>query len=265
MSDIKLWRYFDLLKFFAFLDGRIYFVRADKFKDKYEGAIPKTCFESFVEQSSYRNDEKEKQLVRDAYLKKFDERKKKAAISCWHINEKESAPMWDMYTNAGQGIAICTSMDKLKSIPKPNEYELEGFEVNYIDFDSEFKEEYFYNELLTFTTKRIEFKHEHEYRMLLFKVNNNSAPFKGFKTDFMNSSKNHKIVEGGFVSNVYDMPEEGVSIKIDPSAIIDEIVMSPYMKSYEIESVQKIIELYNKKNGTEFKVRESNLYSNLMY
>lgn len=100
--------------------------------------------------------------------------------------------------------------------------------------------------------------------MLLFKINN-SAPFKDFKTDFMNPPKDHEIVEGGFVSKVYDMPEEGVSVKIDPSIIIDEIVMSPYMKSYEIKTVQKIIELYNKKNGTEFKVRESNLYSNLMY
>jgi hypothetical protein len=265
MEEVKVWRYYDLVKFFALIKGEIYFARADKFKDKYEGAIPKKNFQGFVEWSAYGNDEKEKELVKKVYKKKFDEKKRKAAISCWHINENESAAMWEIYSKAGQGIAVRTTIDKLNSIRKPDDYELEKFEVNYIDFDNEYKDEYNYQELLPFKNKRSEFQHEREYRMLIYQNNFDSMPFKDITIDFWNPLKAHKIVEKGFVSKVNDMPEKGISIKIDSASLIDEIVASPYMESYEIGIIQNLLDLFNKENNTNLKIRRSNLYNDLAY
>lgn len=82
--------------------------------------------------------------------------------------------------------------------------------MNYLDFDTEFKEEYFYDEVLTVTTKRKKFKQEQEYRMMLFKIDSNSVPFKDLRVDFMNQPKAHELVKERFVPKLYDMPEKGV-------------------------------------------------------
>lgn len=261
MEDLKLWRYYDLVKFFALINGEIYFARADTFDDRYEGAMPKRNFQEHVEWMGYGVDKLEKDLVKREFEKKFDEKKKKAAISCWHINESESAAMWEIYSKGGHGIAVRTRMSKLNAaIQKPNDYELEGFKVKYIDFDLEYKADYNYFELLPFMNKRLEFEHEHEYRLMLYQHNLNSRPFK----DGI-SMKANEIVRYGYVSKLNDIPEDGIAIKVDPSSIIDEILASPYMKSYELSIIQKLLDLINNANGTDFIIKRSKLYDKLAY
>src|SRR4051812_47622134 len=113
MEDKKLWRYYDLIKFLTLINGEIYFARADSFKDKYEGALPKKNFEAEIGWLSYDASDLERKKVIKEVIKKVNEKKKKAAISCWHINESESAAMWDIYSKAGMGIAVSTTLDKL--------------------------------------------------------------------------------------------------------------------------------------------------------
>ena len=35
------------------------------------------------------------------------------AVNCWHINEHESAAMWDLYLKSNEGIAIQSTYQKL--------------------------------------------------------------------------------------------------------------------------------------------------------
>ena len=39
----------------------------------------------------------------------------KFGVSCWHIDEHESEAMWQLYTAAGQGIAIESTKARLES------------------------------------------------------------------------------------------------------------------------------------------------------
>jgi|GEM_PF-183502 len=193
MPDNKLWKYLDVIKFLTLVNGELYFARADKFKDKYEGAIPKQNYLQFAEmyrraklnqkdinQSGTNIDMKytrkglpkgiEKD-IRKEFFRKFNERKKKVAISCWHLNESESAAMWEVYSRAGQGIAICTTLEKLHKIKKPHGYEMEMFKVDYIDFDKTYDAGFTDYELLPFKNKRKEFEYEHEFRIMLYQKN----------------------------------------------------------------------------------------------
>ena len=240
MGENKLWKYYDVLKFLTLINGELYFARADKFKDKYEGAIPKQNYLHFAELyngpihgSNGRND------IRKEFLEKFSERKKKAAISCWHLNDSESAAMWEVYSRAGQGIAVCTTLEKLKKIKKPEGYEMQMFKVDYIDFNETFNESYINYELLPFKNKRKEFEYEHEFRIMLYKRDK--------------------------ASELSCLPEEGIKLGINTAELIDGIIASPDMAGYEVSEIQKILDMINKLNGTEFTIKRSGLYENLHY
>ncbi len=92
-----VWRYMSFEKFANILEtGSLFFTRADKFDDKFEGYI------RTVEQASNFGE----------YI----------MCSCWHHGEEESMGMWDKYQLRNSGIAIKTTMENLKnSLPdKPD-------------------------------------------------------------------------------------------------------------------------------------------------
>lgn len=291
MSGNKLWRYYDLIKFLALVNGELYFARADKFKDKYEGAIPKQNFLHFAEfyyQSEFCNDatfrnNAENRLetlptdlkihmdripsdirnrIRNKFLENFRERKKKVAISCWHLNESESAAMWEVYSRAGQGIAVSTTLEKLEKLAKPCGFEMEMFKVDYIDFDKTYDKDYISHELLPFKIKRKEFEYEHEFRIMLYKKNEEFNKVKEQKSGD-NSLNNSGSPDS--VSELDFLPEEGISISINTCELIDEMIASPDMKEYEVAEIQNILDLINQLRGTNYTLKKSGLYENLNY
>ncbi len=291
MPGNKLWRYYDLIKFLALVNGELYFARADKFKDKYEGAIPKQNFLHFAElyyQSEIKNDTTLRNKVgnrgetlpndlkihmdrvpadirnriRDKFLENFKERKNKVAISCWHLNESESAAMWEVYSRAGQGIAVSTTLEKLEKLTKPYGFEMEMLKVDYIDFDKTYDKDYISHELLPFKIKRKEFEYEQEFRIILYKKNEDFNKVKG-KNSGDNSLKNSGFPDS--VSELDFLPEEGISLNINTCELIDEMIASPEMKDYEVAEIQKILNLINQLRGTNFTLKKSGLYENLNY
>ncbi|WP_242855658.1 DUF2971 domain-containing protein [Ruminiclostridium josui] len=181
MKDQKLWRYYDLIKFLTLINGELYFARADSFKDKYEGAIPKQTFQSMIENFKDYSTAKNKDDIILEFQKIFNEKRKKAAISCWHINDTESAAMWELYSKAGFGIAVNTTIEKLaNSLVIPEGYKMIMSQVNYIDFDKENNTDYIYNELLPFKNKRKEFIYENEFRIILYKESKDSTSVSSY-------------------------------------------------------------------------------------
>ncbi len=290
MSESKLWKYLDVIKFLNLVNGELYFARADKFKDKYEGAIPKqnylqfaeqygrTKFQDFVREPEHVkggeqiNSETDlKRDIKKEFIRKFNERKKKVAVSCWHLNESESAAMWEIYSRAGQGIAICTTLDKLHRIKKPAGYEMEMFRVDYIDFDKTYEDGFTDYELLPFKNKRKEFEFEHEFRIMLYQKKReivNRAEANGSQLDV---SKNHNNPEYGqavpqdFTSRLNYLPEAGIRVNIDAAELIDMIIASPEMKKYEVAEIQKLLDLINRIKGSNYRIKRSRLYENLRY
>ena len=185
---MKIWRYVDLAKFIHMLaTGTLYFPCATtQLKDPYEGWLPrshikameqinrgildqmKTTQDSFLAQHPTRDrapfdslrDETERKLNLQKLLR---EANSKFGVNCWHINEHESEAMWQLYTAAGQGIAIESTKARLEDALRGEGIIVD--QVRYMDFDSDEIErgQRHYGLFL----KRKSFAHEQELRAMI--------------------------------------------------------------------------------------------------
>lgn len=217
-SSIKIWRYLDFTKFVSMLVNKgLYFPVANKFDDQFEGSfsIVNKKLRPMIHKELHVN-YNEKQIG-DFFL----ELKKWICISCWHINEFESAAMWKIYSSNSESICIQSTYEKLVQVlPKNIEIGL----VNYVDYEKEWIPE---NDVLSpFLYKRKAFEHERELRAILNLSN---------KTNFNNLNFNK---ESAFY---------GKWINIDLQLLIENIFVSPNSPKCFFELVNNMIKLFKLK------------------
>jgi hypothetical protein len=106
-----IWRYIDLFKFESLLrDSSLFFCRADKFSDPFEGSLPKKESEHIkqseliaeflgeeVDQLPGQASWEPARRVRARYLRSF-------IVNCWHIDIAESDAMWKLYLQNEDGV-----------------------------------------------------------------------------------------------------------------------------------------------------------------
>ncbi|MBL4788227.1 MAG: hypothetical protein JKY60_03995 [Kordiimonadaceae bacterium] len=110
LLTLKIWRYLDLEKFRSLLEQQaIYFSSARQFDDAFEGSITKRHFAYRLKTSQgvfgVESDFQQKHTS-DA----FYELTRLTKVSCWHMNQHESAAMWKLYLKDGKGIAIQSTL-----------------------------------------------------------------------------------------------------------------------------------------------------------
>ncbi|WP_176397617.1 hypothetical protein [Bacillus cereus] len=156
-DEVKIWRYMDFTKFVSLLDQRMLFLtRSDKFLDKFEGTYP-TLIES-------RRSDISNQDIAHKIVEVSKELKKRTFVNCWHKNEYESAAMWNLYLKSEEGIAIQSTVGKLKESLNQDEKDLYIGEVRYINYNVDYIEGDCH--LKPFVHKRNSFEHEKEIRIL---------------------------------------------------------------------------------------------------
>ena len=150
-----VWRYMSFEKFANILATEsLFFTRADKYDDKFEGYVPESTTLSYESSGS--------QIVPNF--------RQYIMCNCWHHGDEESMAMWDKYHLRNNGIAIKTTMGNLKnSLPdKPNVFigKIDYIvDYNQIDMVEDVPPEiwlhypYFY--------KRTPFKYEQEVRAII--------------------------------------------------------------------------------------------------
>ena len=95
-----LWRYMSFEKFINILvKGSLFFTRADKYDDKFEGYIPEAIMRYYGSPN----------IRIEPDLREY------IMCNCWHHGEEESMGMWDKYHIRNSGIAIKTTMGNLKN------------------------------------------------------------------------------------------------------------------------------------------------------
>jgi hypothetical protein len=213
----------DLSKFVAMLKDRsLFFTRADKLGDPFEGSTTKLTKEIINNTFSAPH----QQSLREAFGRVNTTAVSHVAISCWHENEHESAAMWKLYLSGGEGIAIRSSFNRLTgSLPTWNgETDVRLIyvgAVNYVDYGSTFIDPT--NVYWPFVHKRIGFQHEREIRAVM-RVN---APF----------------LDGG------------ENVPVDMNVLIESVSVAPTARSWFGEVVRSLVERY----GYTFPVHTSRL------
>lgn len=112
-----IWRYMPLDKYIDLLYRKeLFLCRLDKLEDPQEGSWTK----QEIDKSPWPEDA-------------IQEFKEWSFINCWHLNKVESAAMWELYSSKNAGIAIKTTIGKLKNSLKEDSKRLHIGKVNYVD------------------------------------------------------------------------------------------------------------------------------------
>ena len=222
-----LWRYMSFEKFANILATEsLFFARADKYDDKFEGYIPESIKESY-ESAGIHID-----------LNTFHTFRPYVMCNCWHHGEEESMGMWDKYHLRNSGIAIKTTMGNLKnSLPEEPPDVFIG-KIEYINNHNQIKMPGDIGNLLYYPYfyKRKPFEYEQEVRAIINIVS---------------------ITDIASISG--DAPYEfGRPLRIDVKTLIgenSEVIVSPYADEWITSTLELIVKRY----GYQFPVNPSRL------
>ncbi len=160
-NKVTVWKYMDFTKFVSLISsGKLFYCRADKFRDPYEGTYPIKNREADDLMFAGIHPEHRAGIANQLY-EHIKWTRQWTYISCWHINEFESAAMWDLYARTEEAIAIETTYERLASSVSGHAYiglvEYINYQEDYIPIDNVF---------YPYLFKRKSFEHEKEARIL---------------------------------------------------------------------------------------------------
>jgi hypothetical protein len=218
--EILLWRYLDLSKFIALLhDQALYFARADELGDPFEGSLPKQNRKILQETLTLQLGSSKAEQNLNNLAKTNKSFLTIMNISCWHMNEHESAAMWGLYGKSNDAICIQTTYKILASILPE---QVNAGLVTYIDYErTSFDGGNIFNQ---FMHKRISYEHERELRAI---VVSNFPP--------------------GGPPNLPDnfvFSEHGVKVPVDLNLLIQNIFVSPASPKWFMEIVESLRDHY---------------------
>jgi hypothetical protein len=241
-SDTKIWRFLDFEKFESLIKSEaLFFCRADKFEDQFEGSIP--IKEAQHRISFYKDTMPENEQFALSQIKGIQELHKKLksaiVVNCWHINNFESDAMWKLYQREISGIAIESTVGKLWDSLSKSQEKISQSKIRYLDYEKDIwhhKTEYpftKYNMITPFVHKRVEFEHEKEYRVF------------------------EQISEAITDENYWDKMENinGKFHNVDVEILIESIYWHPLVDEYTKIKTMNLCKKYKK----HFKFIESNL------
>jgi len=197
----------------------LFFCRADRFDDKWEGVFPIKMIEKFelderqipsADGNTYTLCQWQMQKEARSHL-----------INCWHANENESFAMWKIYSDDKHPfIAVQSTLGRLKQSFDKTEDRVWIGEVEYIDFRKWEPHNEFFNVdrpdiLSAFFMKWHYFSYENEIRAVI-----NRAFSK------------HKNEKGIFVST-------------DLAELVENVYLSADTNREEEQRVRQLLEQYN--------------------
>lgn len=157
-QSTSIWRYMDFSKFVWFLENNaLYFSRLDKFADPYEGSLP-------LLNRNNMSDEGYDPVANCAptFADRVEQLSRNSAfVNCWHMNEHESAAMWQLYSRSG--IAVRSTLQRLCGSLQSCPRDVYVGIIRYVDFEKDFLDPL--NRFNLALTKRRSFEHERELRV----------------------------------------------------------------------------------------------------
>lgn len=205
-ENTVIWRYLDFTKFMSLLSTQnLFFSKASNFEDPFEGSLPLKTLNRRLRQFPDVSDI-------DRIINPFPY-ENWFFINCWHCNKYESAAMWKLYLDSGNGIAIKSTFKRLKSSFIDNEvnrnHQINIGLVDYIDYEVDDIDDSF--ACNRFLVKRKSFEHESELRATILKQNEDI---------------------------------NGIEVSVDLKELIESIYISPSAESWFETLIRKVIEDY---------------------
>lgn len=249
-DEDTLWRYTNFEKFVNLLDTEsLFFTRADKFEDPYEGFIPQSIIDAYKQ---YLNSITTENMV-EKIIRENEASRKYVMCNCWHQNVVESMAMWEKYHMRDSGVAIKTTMQKIKnSLTSKHAIYIGNIEYIYDNMnDDQYMQNFLQSETLLakkltyfpYFRKRKEYEHEQEVRLIV--------DIDPFVMDALSNQTVDIFLETGLP----DICDIGMLFNIEVNELIDEVIVSPYAEDWITETVRSVVQKF----GFNFKVNPSTL------
>lgn len=212
-DSVSIWRYVSFSKLIALIHGRaLHFTRIDQLQDRFEGAQPAPNLrdpgrfdEYTVLADTSQLSEYQKGLLAQALATPDPLDRQVVAVNCWHMNDYESAAMWPLYVQGNEGVAIRSTVGRLKRAFDATPESVIIGAVKYIDHSTDTIPRG--NFLHAFLHKRKSFEHERELRALVFMPHNGHG--------------------------VQDLvPAEGIDIAVEVRLLVEAIHLAPGSPSW---------------------------------
>jgi hypothetical protein len=202
-TEFPVWRYVDIEKLLYILtDKALFFPSLETLArfDRYEGQpTGAEIFNLGIDRFQAKEiDNKYNRPVREVFY-----------FNCWHMNDGESDAMWKIYVNGTGGVAIRSSISRLRQCFQNSERNIHLGEISYIGNETigEFEKP-----MHRCMRKSLAFKHEPEVRLAYY--------------DESRTSKE----------------SPGVSIPVDVKLLIEKIAISPKSKPWFASLVKNLVE-----------------------
>ena len=231
-ANCTLWRYMDFTKLLSILESeQLFFPRADRFEDPYEGTWSKAgvILRRHQSQAAGIPIEAVNQL-----LHHMDTMRQNMFISCWNIGEHESAAMWKLYLQSPEGVAIRTDHNSLCAALEASPLKARTTQVAYIDYET--TPIPFGNLFFPFVHKRLSFAHENELRAIIWAEEDVNKPQLGSNPEF-------------------------TTVKVVPQELIKAVHVSPTAPKWFGDLVNSLLARY----GLRCPVEHSTLYERPTY
>jgi hypothetical protein len=240
-DNTLLWRYMGLSKFLWLISKKaLWFSVPSEFRDPWEGYLPKWFWnldniknairQAAIESGHHSTEEEiDRWAHGDMYMRNLFARTRDAYfISCWHESEYESAALWDIYSRNTNGVAIASSVGRLKCSLKDSELPVKIRSVKYIDDDKPQINESHISDYVVWKRKCFEF--EREIRAIIVDRETMSS---------LTEAQNGR-------ANPEDACEKkvGMSVHIDIEMLVDRIVISPDAPQWFDDVVQSATEQF---------------------
>jgi hypothetical protein len=224
--NISLWRYMDFTRFVSMLENQgLFLARADRLGDPFEGSFSRGNVDL---RGTLYKDLKDPEILFSQLGNIMRWSRTWTYISCWHMNQQESAAMWQIYAKTNESIAIRSTFQRLHACVAERCFV--GI-VDYIDYDKDWLPEG--NLFYPYVHKRLSFSHEHEIRVIDQKL-----PMKDKQYDYQ-----AKPVD------------EGIWLPVSLSELVGTVYVAPNSPSWYKELVNRVMNRY----GIEVPVLQSEL------
>jgi hypothetical protein len=265
-DDQVTWRYLTFTKFVSMIaDKKLFFCNQEVLAqgDPFEGALAQPSYihrtwkkpsdlsqkyllrfgigESRSKKEAMNIISKEKERRERIIANSFSIRKA-LYINCWHMNNNESAAMWPIYANRSEGIAIRSSLLRMKESVSAASESIYIGAISYVDYNEhEFSSE---NGFENCVHKRKSFEFEQEVRMVYWNKN---------ISHLVENGETKGVREHSFVENT-PVPS-GTHIACNLDRLIEKVYVSPEAGDWFVRLVETTMRKFRLKQ----KVHRSSL------
>jgi hypothetical protein len=260
-KNAKIWQYMELAEFVSMLYRKaLFFVKANKLRDPYEGIIPQLndfikspTYSGLQEDNHQSTSEHSIDASAQSLIQQFRMYRELVLVNSWHYNEYESAAMWHLYSHENAGIAIQSTTTRLmKCFRDNNEDTVWVGKVQYLDFSKEWMEEW--NNLFKgFLIKRKSFEYENEIRALTCLPDHHLGNKRATNTEGIQrvSGSKRDVLEARQTT------EKGKYVVADLHMLVENVYIAPYSEPWFKEVVESLLSKYH----LNAKVVKSDLYT----